>query len=237
MVSKQIRKHFLEAVRINGCLMEQVLSGYKEIFEEEDSIEDFKPISSYFDISIGKTPPRKEQQWFSYDQSDVKWVSISDLGSSGTYIFDTSEKLTEDAIRKFNIVVVPAETVILSFKLTVGRVAITFDRMATNEAIAHFKTTRANLNPYLYCFLKTFKFETLGSTSSIATAVNSKIIKNMEFPIPRAERLAQFNSIANPIMKKVRENELENIRLSTMRDSLLPKLMSGEIDVDSIEVE
>ena len=107
----------------------------------------------YFDISIGKTPPRKESQWFSENPDDHVWVSISDMGSSGLFIANSSEYLTHEAVEKFNIKVVPDNTVLLSFKLTVGRIAITDGAMATNEAIAHFKTNKPEINEYLYCYL------------------------------------------------------------------------------------
>ena len=194
------------------------------------------PAGNYFDISIGKTPPRKEQWWFTSNTSDIRWISISDMGNCGTYISNSSEYLTQDAVDKFNVVVVPDNTVILSFKLTVGRLAITDGDLTTNEAIAHFKTDNKAINPYLYFYLRNYKYETLGSTSSIATAVNSKIIKNMPFLLPHNAELYKFNELALPLMEKIKLLEHENKNLGQLRDSLLPKLMSGEIDVDSIEL-
>ena len=189
----------------------------------------------YFDISIGKTPPRKEPEWFS-DIDGVKWVSISDMGNCGMYISNSSEYLNPSAIDKFNVKIVPDNTVILSFKLTVGRVAITVGEMATNEAIAHFKTDNKNINEYLYCYLKRFNYQTMGSTSSIATAVNSKIIKAMPFVVPTEDEINEFHTVTEPMFKQIKLNQIENVRLIELRDTLLPKLMSGEIDVDKVEV-
>lgn len=188
----------------------------------------------YFNIAIGKTPPRKEHQWFSTNPADVTWVSISDMGSCGTYISRSSEQLTQEAVNKFNIKVIPSNTVLLSFKLTVGRVAITHGEMTTNEAIAHFKTDKKFINEYLYCYLKDFNYQTMGSTSSIATAVNSKIIKAMPFIIPADDEISHFHSVAGPMFEQILNNQLENDSLAEMRDALLPKLMSGELDVSSL---
>lgn len=187
----------------------------------------------YFDISIGKTPPRKEPEWFS-DIDGIKWISISDMGNCGMYISNSSEYLNPVAIDKFNVKIVPDNTVILSFKLTVGRVAITDGEMATNEAIAHFKTDNKNVNEYLYCYLKRFNYQTMGSTSSIATAVNSKIIKAMPFVVPTEDEINEFHTVTEPMFKQIKLNQIENVRLIELRDTLLPKLMSGEIDVDKI---
>lgn len=190
----------------------------------------------YFNISIGKTPPRKEPEWFSQNSIDKKWVSISDMGNCGVFILNSSEYLKNSAIDKFNIVLVPKDTVILSFKLTIGRVAITNEEVTTNEAIAHFKTDNKKIKEYLYCYLKNYNFQTMGSTSSIATAVNSKIIKSMPFIIPADDEIEKFHQVAKFIFEKIRINQIENEKLTQLRDTLLPKLMSGEIDVDKVEV-
>ena len=114
----------------------------------------------FFDISIGKTPPRKEPEWFTTNPQDVIWVSISDMGSCGMFISDSSEYLTAESVEHFNVKVVPSGTVLLSFKLTVGRVAITDGAMTTNEAIAHFKQSSNVTLEYLYCYLKAFDYLT-----------------------------------------------------------------------------
>ena len=210
---------------------------YRQMFVETENVERVHcRADEFFDISIGKTPPRKEPQWFSDSPSDCVWVSISDMGSCGLFISNSSEYLTHEAIEKHNVKRVPDNTVILSFKLTVGRVAITDGEMTTNEAIAHFKTTHPEITEYLYCYLSTFNYQTMGSTSSIATAVNSKIIKGMDFIIPTDEELRAFHEFASPLFEMIKNNQRENNKLSILRDSLLPKLMSGEIDVSDIQL-
>ena len=113
---------------------------FRQLFNQDARSQKIVRAEEYFDISIGKTPPRKESQWFSENSSDYVWVSISDMNKCGLYIQNSAEYLTHDAVKKFNIKIVPDNTVILSFKLTVGRVAITDGNITTNEAIAHFKT-------------------------------------------------------------------------------------------------
>ncbi len=158
------------------------------------------------------------------------------MGSCGLYISTSSENLTSEAVSKFNVKVVPNNTVILSFKLTVGRVAITNGEMTTNEAIAHFVSEDKSVVEYLYCYLKTFNYQTMGSTSSIATAVNSKIIKGMPFVIPTDTELTAFHDVAEPMFAKIKANQEEIVRLTSIRDTLLPKLMSGEIDLSNIDI-
>ena len=222
--------------KINENLEQQVTALFHQIFDESNSNRKHISANEYFDISIGKTPPRKESQWFSKNPSDCVWVSISDMGSCGLYIADSSEYITHEAVEKFNVKIVPDNTVILSFKLTVGRIAITDGCMTTNEAIAHFKTNEPRINEYLYCYLKNFNFQTMGSTSSIATAVNSKIIKGMPFIVPTDDELEKFHKISGPLFMMIKSNQRENKYLGELRDVLLPKLMSGEINMEDIEV-
>ncbi len=192
-------------------------------------------------IKIGKTPPRKEKQWFSKRNDDVKWASIKDMGETGTYILRTTEKLTTKAIDKFNVSVVPKNTVILSFKLTVGRVAITDDTIVTNEAIAHFNKLDSKYGliqaEYLYAYLKNFNFNQLGSTSSIATAVNSKTIKAMPIIIAEPSCRNAFHKLVFPMFEQIRCNQKENQNLAEIRDLLIPKIISGEIRVKDAQRE
>ena len=223
--------------KVNDNLEQQAMALYRQMFVENnnDARRECRA-DECFDISIGKTPPRKEAQWFSMNPTDCIWVSISDMGRCGMYIADSSEYLTHESVDKFNIKVVPDNTVLLSFKLTVGRVAITDGAMVTNEAIAHFKTDKPEINEYLYCYLKDFNYQTMGSTSSIATAVNSKIIKAMPFVIPTDAELVSFHSATAPMFEMIKTRQRENTRLAELRDSLLPKLMSGEIDVSAVQL-
>ena len=218
--------------RINENLEQQAQAFFKHWFVENVSDEWLRGIASdFYNITIGKTPPRKEQQWFTTNKQDVAWVSIADMGNSNVYIDESSEYLTCDAVDKFNIVVVPDNTVILSFKLTIGRIAITNGQMTTNEAIAHFKTRNDELVEYTYLYLKNYNFASLGSTSSIATAINSKIVKSMPWIMPDEKTLRSFHLIVKPLFNVIKKNINENKRLVELRDTLLPKLMNGEITI------
>ena len=219
--------------KINNNLLEQIKSIYNELFTQYD---EYKRLDEISNVTIGKTPPRSKQECFTTDKNDIKWISISDIGKSGLFIYDTSEKLTKEAVEKYNVKVIPEDTVLLSFKLTVGRTGFTTEDMTTNEAIAHFDLEDKELNNYLYCYLTYFNYSNLGSTSSIATAINSKIVKSIKIGIPNKEQLEKFNKLTSASFNLIKNNEKENIKLSELRDTLLPKLMNGEIDLDNIKI-
>lgn len=186
---------------------------------------------NFFKITIGKTPPRAEKQWFVDGSVGMPWLSISDMGNAGVYVFNTSEGLTSDAVQKYNMKVVPAGTVFVSFKLTVGRVAIAIKDMCTNEAIAHFCMENDKLRAYTYCYLSNFEYDTLGNTSSISKAVNSKIIKAMPFVMPNDDTIEKFSNVVDPILNEIKVKQEICNELIEARDRLLPKLMSGEVEV------
>lgn len=189
------------------------------------------------EVSIGKTPPRKEPWWFSTDPGDVRWMSIKDLGACGAYITETAEYLTHEAVERHRVKRIPDNTVVLSFKLTVGRVAITEGEMCSNEAIAHFRLPEGTaLSPeYLYSYLKAFRYDDLGSTSSIATAVNSKVIQAMPVLVPERSAVARYDATVRPIFRKLKCLAHESRTLAELRDTLLPTLISGELRVPEPE--
>lgn len=233
--------------KINADLEEMAQAIFKNWFVDFEPFKDGKFVDSelgmipegwkvgraddFYQINIGKTPPRKEHIWFSTNPADKIWVSIANMGNSGIFISDSSEYLTKEAVDRHNIIMVPRNTILLSFKLTVGRVAIADKELTTNEAIARFILSDDKYMEYLYLYLKNFDYNSLGSTSSIATAVNSKTIKGMQMLQPSDKVIDAFHIQVNPIFEKIRSLTKENSRLSLLRDTLLPRLMSGEIEV------
>lgn len=233
--------------KINADLEEMAQAIFKNWFVDFEPFKDGKFVDSelgmipegwkvgraddFYQINIGKTPPRKEHKWFSTNPADKIWVSIANMGNSGIFISDSSEYLTKEAVDRHNIIMVPRNTILLSFKLTVGRVAIADKELTTNEAIARFILSDDKYMEYLYLYLKNFDYNSLGSTSSIATAVNSKTIKGMQMLQPSDKIIDAFHIQVNPIFEKIRSLTKESSRLSLLRDTLLPRLMSGEIEV------
>ena len=236
--------------RINHNLEEQAQALYKSWFVDFEPFKDGKfveselgmipegwrvlPAESICPINIGKTPPRSEHTWFSSDKQNITWVSISDMGNAGCFINSSAETLTKEAVEKFNIKVVPPGSILLSFKLTIGRVAIAGKELTSNEAIARFEASDYQRS-FLFLTLKSYDYSSLGSTSSIATAVNSKIIKSMPIICPTDKIMTDFHFLTKDIFTEIQIRQEETSRLSELRDSLLPKLMSGELKINEID--
>ncbi len=193
-------------------------------------------LADRYKITIGRTPPRKEKWHFRNDGHGVPWLSIRDLGNCETFAFDTAETLEENSVASCRVPVIGAGTVMVSFKLTVGRVAIAAKDMATNEAIAHLNTTdKSAPTEYTYSWMKEFDYGTLGSTSSIANAVNSKTIRSMPILSSGIALEAKYSEVVKYLFAKIKANTEENQTLAELRDLLLPKLISGQIRLKNVE--
>ena len=221
--AQRLYKEWFIDLRFPGHENTKIVDGVPEGWEKKKAID-------FFEMSIGKTPPRAEKQWFTDGKEGVPWVSISDM-KDVTYLLQTSEGLTKEACEKHNVRIVDEGTVLLSFKLTVGRVSIAGMNVCTNEAIAHFNKNGDDWREYTLLYLRNYNFDTLGNTSGISKAVNSTIVKNMPFLMPSGKFLDAFSNVAKPLFQKIKNLSFQLRLLTEARDRLLPKLMSGEIEI------
>ena len=222
--AQRLYKEWFVDLRFPGYETTHIVDGIPEGWEKDRA-------DSFFNITIGKTPPRTENRWFTSGNKGIPWLSISDMGNDSVFALETSEGLTEEAVKKHNMKVVSSGTILVSFKLTVGRVAISNTEMCTNEAIAHFHIEDDLQRAYTYCYLRNFEYDTLGNTSSISKAVNSKIIKAMPFIMPNKKTVSTFSQIVTPILEEIKNKQMACLKTQEARNRLLPKLMSGEIEV------
>ena len=221
--AQRLYKEWFIDLRFPGHENTKIVDGIPEGWEKKKAMD-------FFIMSIGKTPPRAEKEWFTNSPSDVPWVSISDMKDI-MFVNGTNEYLTKEACEKFNVKIVQEGTILLSFKLTVGRVSIADIPVCTNEAIAHFRKDGTNWREYTLLYLRAFNYDSLGNTSGISKAVNSTIIKNMPFLMPSEILLNAFSDKVTSTFNNIRNLSSQIRHLTEARDRLLPKLMSGEIKV------
>ena len=189
-------------------------------------------VDDEFNIQIGRTPPRQELEWFTANNRGIKWVSIKDLGENGSYILKTSEELTKEAITKFNVPIIPKGVVVLSFKMSVGKVGITDEEMLSNEAIAHFVQKEISFisNVFIYFYLKSYNYNSLGTTSSIVNSINSTMVKELVILKPMKKNIDNFNHKVNFFFDKKLILEKQNIKLTELRNLFLSKMTMVEVE-------
>jgi len=186
-----------------------------------------------FEIGIGRTPPRKEAEWFCDGEVGVPWVSIRDMGKFATFSDFTNEGLTYDAVEKFRVPIVPVNTVLMSFKLTVGKLCITDRQVVTNEAIAHFSVPPSSPmdSLFTYLWLRNFDMDSLDSTSSIGIATNSRVIRKIDFLVPPPDVLKSFHQVVAPNFELIQCLRDQTRTLNELRKGLLPRLISGGLQI------
>ena len=94
-------------------------------------------LEDLFDLQMGKTPARNNPEY--WNSTDNKWISIGDLSKCGKYITNTKDYLSDAAVEESGISLIPESTVVMSFKLSIGKTAITSEPMYSNEAIMSFR--------------------------------------------------------------------------------------------------
>lgn len=183
--------------------MNETMDSYKELIAATDELvksqfmEQFSDeqetilLKKAFELQMGKTPARAEKRL--WQSSDHKWISIADMSTYNKYTADTKEYLSDLAVRETGIKIVPKNTVIMSFKLTIGRTAITSEDIYTNEAIMAFIPQKDIFDlEYLRHALSYYDWSGGLQNAVKGATLNKAIIGNVEFPVPSMERQRRF---------------------------------------------
>ena len=137
-------------------------------------------------FDIGGTPSRSNNEY--YENGNNLWASVREL--NGGYIYDTKEKITDLGVKKSSVKLFAKDTILFSFKLSIGKTAIVGNPLYTNEAIAGILSKNNDLlsNKYLYYYLTINDFSKLGSGILGNGSLNKKSLEQLKIPIPSLER-------------------------------------------------
>ncbi len=150
-------------------------------------------IKDAFTLQMGKTPSRNDPRC--WDLKDHKWMTISDLEDGATYTGDTKEYISDYAAKTSGIKVTPKNTVIMSFKLTIGRALITAEDIFTNEAIMTFLPKRDINTKFLRYFLSTKDWSEKSNQAVKGITLNKESIGNSTITLPSKEVMDRIVSL------------------------------------------
>jgi type I restriction enzyme S subunit len=202
-----------------------VKSQFIEMFENEkinikwDSVK----LSELFELQMGKTPSRSNSYY--WDSEDFRWISIADLSNYSKYTADTKEKISKLAVEKTGIKQIPKDTLIMSFKLTIGKTAITSEPIYTNEAIMAFIDKRsADFSiEYLNTMLSYMNWDKVSKQAVKGATLNKATIGSVKITVPPIELQNQFAVFIEQIDKS-KFALLQNIeKLEQCRNALMQK--------------
>ncbi|PAV40165.1 hypothetical protein CJ260_01640 [Megasphaera sp. ASD88] len=168
-------------------------------------------LADLFDLQMGKTPSRNDIKC--WDKGVYNWISIADLSNCGQYIHETKEKISDYAVKVSGIKVIPANTVVMSFKLSIGKVAITSKPIYSNEAIMAFiDRGKIYINPeYLYYLLMHKNWEDGSNKAVMGKTLNksklSQVTINVDSSEYQNEIVRKLNLVNKIIMD--RKNQLK----------------------------
>lgn len=187
-------------------------------------------LGDVFNLQMGKTPSRDNAAY--WNDGSYKWVSIADIGQANKYIKDTKETITQYAIQETGIKLVPKNTVIMSFKLSLGKTAITSQDMYTNEAIMAFHNKgmySADID-YLYHLFRWFPWELNTNKAVMGATLNKATLSNIKIPLPpldEQQRIAQNLDLASEIVKGYKEQLAE---LDKLVQSVFYEMFGDPVD-------
>lgn len=156
------------------------------------------------DINMGSTPSTKNHKY--WENGHIPWVSISDMNNNNNVIYETKKCLTEYGAETMKSRKIPKDSILLSFKLTIGKLGIAGTEMYCNEAIAFLNSKNEDIpQMYLYYILDGLNLEkygrgTIGSNGNL----NKEILKNILIPIPKTQEKMQelLIKISKPFNEK-----------------------------------
>ena len=149
---------------------------------------------------MGKTPSRNNIEY--WNTKDFKWISISDLTKAHGYISETKEYISERAVSESGIKIIPANTVVMSFKLSIGKTAITSEDMYSNEAIMafHDKHVVEILPEYIFYIFKYKKWDEDSNNAVMGKTLNKAILSEAEIEICSIEEQRAIVDILDNMM-------------------------------------
>ena len=223
--------------QLNDNLEQQAQSYFQELFVDNADPEwTTGTISDLGTVVGGSTPSKAKPEY--YTESGIAWITPKDLSNNKSKFVSHGENdITELGLRNSSASIMPEGTVLFSSRAPIGYIAIAAGEVTTNQGFKSVVPKPEIGTPFVYFFLKNTLPVIEGMASgSTFKEVSGSTMKNVPAVIPDAETLAKFSDFCAPIFAQQRILEEQNQSLATLRDNLLPKLMSGEIDVSAVQL-
>ena len=223
--------------KLNDNLELQAQSYFQELFVDNADPEwTTGTISDLGTVVGGSTPSKAKPEY--YTESGIAWITPKDLSiNKSKFVSHGENDITELGLRNSSASLMPEGTVLFSSRAPIGYIAIAAGEVTTNQGFKSVVPKPEIGTPFVYFFLKNTLPVIEGMASgSTFKEVSGSTMKNVPAVIPDAETLAKFSDFCALIFAQQHILEEQNQSLATLRDNLLTKLMSGEIDVSAVQL-
>ena len=216
--------------RQNKTLEDLAQAYFRKWFIEDASKEwEVVPISKKFDVLLGGTPSRKIESYWT--NGTIGWINSGKINEFR--IIEASEYITEEALNNSSAKLLPAGTTVLAITgATLGKISMVLRSFAANQSVIGLVPKAELSNNFIFLWLK----ENINALISMQTGgaqqhINSNDVKSFDVIVPDTVALSLFRRKIDPLMLKISQNCFQINTLNKLRDTLLPKLISGEIRV------
>ena len=223
--------------KINDNLEQQAATYFQELFiNNSNPMWKIGTISDLGTVVGGSTPSKTKPEY--YTDNGIAWITPKDLSiNKSKFISHGENDITELGLKNSSATVMPKGTVLFSSRAPVGYIAIASDEVTTNQGFKSVVPYSEVGTAFVYFFLKHSLPVIEGAASgSTFKEISGSAMKNIPAIVPDRNTLDQFNGFCAPIFAQQKILENQNRSLAMLRDSLLPKLMSGAIDAASIQL-
>ena len=232
--------------KINADLEEMAQAIFKNWFVDFEPFKDGKFVDSELgmmpegwkvgrldeiaDVVGGSTPSKAKPEY--YIQKGIAWLTPKDLSNHPAVYTSRGEiDITEEGYNSTSTKLMPKGTILFTSRAPIGYISIAQNDICTNQGFKSLVPKKAG-TCFLYCFLKyvTPVIENK-STGSTFKEASGSLMKSLQVIMPEQKVFEDFETIVSPLFARIESLEKENSRLSLLRDTLLPRLMSGELEV------
>lgn len=232
--------------KINADLEEMAQAIFKNWFVDFEPFKDGKFVDSELgmipegwkvgrldeiaDVVGGSTPSKAKPEY--YTQKGIAWLTPKDLSNHPAVYTSRGEiDITEEGYNSTSTKLMPKGTILFTSRAPIGYISIAQNDICTNQGFKSLVPRKAG-TCFLYCFLKyvTPVIENK-STGSTFKEASGSLMKSLQVIMPEQKVFEEFEEIVSPLFARIESLEKENSRLSLLRDTLLPRLMSGELEV------
>ena len=228
--------------KINKDLEQQAQAIYRSWFVNYEPFDGTKP-DDWSDGTIdalgteiicGKTPSTKKSEYYG---GNTPFITIPDMHGC-VYIVSTERYLSDAGVASQPKKTLPPNTVCVSCIGTAGLVTLVSEESQSNQQINSIIPKEGISVYYIYLLMQTLAetINKLGQSGSTIVNLNKTQFGKIQVMIPSKRVLQDFDSLCRPLFDTILSNQKENINLSELRDTLLPKFMSGELDVSDIDL-
>ena len=227
---------------INDNLLQQARTLYQAWFVDYVPFKGVRP-SDWIDDTIdglakevicGKTPSTKVSEYYG---NNIPFITIPDMHGN-TYAVTTERYLSSYGVQSQHKKTLPRNSICVSCIGTAGLVTLTAYESQTNQQINSIIPKEGYSPYYIYLLMETLSviINNLGQSGSTIVNLNKAQFGKIAVVIPSIGTMKSFDEIVSPMFESILSNQEENIKLAELRDSLLPRLMSGELDVSEIDI-